>query len=131
MNRNVPWAAVGLTLAGGFFVFLGGVVMAIIGTVLTLLQIPAHLFFVGILLGILLWVMAGLMVAVPSARIAWGAAAIVLAILSLPFAALGGFVIGFLLSLGGGIAAIVHRGTRRPPPVVIYAAMGPPPPASP
>lgn len=112
--RRVPMVAIGLTVAGGFFIFLGGLLFAAFGVALSLAGIHSALLFIGLLLGLLVWVMAGLMWAAPSGRVAWGAITIVIAFLSLIYAALGGFVIGFLLALAGGLAAIFSRGVPFP-----------------
>lgn len=132
MRRSAPLLAIAFTFIGGFFVFLGGLLMAALALGLSLLGHPTgDLLYLGLLLGALLWVMAILMWLVPTAHVAWGAMAILLAILSLPLAAIGGFLLGFLFSVIGGILAIRYRprwivmgaieirppsGTPRPPP---------------
>lgn len=127
MAGQTPTAGAVLSLVGGIFILLGGAVMAVIGTALSFfLGGLAGLFFIGLLDGILVIVMAILMFVAPQLKAAWGGLTIVFAILSLPFAFVGGFFIGFLLALIGGILAIVYK-----PPVVMMAPppmMMPPPP---
>ena len=125
MAGQTPTAGAVLSLVGGVFILLGGLLMAVIGATFSfLLGGLAGLFFVGLLLGILVIVMAVLMFVSPRLKAAWGALVIVFAIVSLPFAVLGGFVIGFILALIGGILAIVYK----PPVPVMVAPMMPPPP---
>jgi hypothetical protein len=98
-----------LGFVGGLFVLLGGIVMAAIGAFISLFGIESRLFYVGIGIGLLILVFSVLLWAVPRLHLLWGVALIVLAFLSIPFAILGGFVIGFLLTLVGGIVGIVSR----------------------
>jgi hypothetical protein len=78
------------------------------------------LFFIGLIIGILIIVFAILLFVAPQMKTAWGALIIVLSLLSWPFA-FGGFFIGFLLALIGGILAITYK-----PPVMMQAPMGQP-----
>ena len=118
-RQRVPWGAVALLIAGGFFLFLGGLLMAVFGIVFLLFGFPGQLLFTGLLLAVLVWVMAGLLALVPGARIAWGVVVILLAILSLVFNFLGGLLIGFVLVLLGGLIAVFgRRGPRIPVPLV-------------
>jgi hypothetical protein len=112
---RVPFVAIGLLIGGAFFVFLGAILMATIGLALALVGAPhAWRLLFGFLVAGLIVLTAILLWAFPTARVAWGALAIVLAVLSVPFAALGGFVIGFLLTAAGGIVAIAWRPPRAP-----------------
>lgn len=113
-RREAPYAAAFLTFVGGGFILLGGLFMALLKLALFLAHVP-HPFpgVVGIAIALLLWLMGLLMILLPHGRIAWGIATILLAILSLPYAALGGFIIGFILAAFGGLLAILHRPWRR------------------
>ncbi len=121
-----PVAAGLLTMLGGGFILLGGLVLAVAGFVLAHFHISAgRLFYIGAVDGLVTILIGALIVAIPPAKSALGIAAIVLAFLSLPFA-LGGFVVGFFLTAVGGSLAIVWR------PFVIVAGTphGPQPPWS-
>jgi Family of unknown function (DUF6114) len=122
-----PIAATVLTFLGGLFVILGGIVVAVLGTVLAVLGHFSGLFYIGLLDGLLLIVVAILMAAAPRGHVAWGVLAVVLSVVSL-VVALGGFVIGFLLSLIGGILAIAWRPSKDPV-VIVEARVVPPPPS--
>jgi Family of unknown function (DUF6114) len=124
MAGQTPTAGAILSLVGGIFILLGGLLIAAIGAVFSfILGGLTGLFFVGLLLGILIIVLSVLMFVAPRLKVAWGALVIVLAIVSIPFAALGGFVLGFILCLVGGILAIVHKA----PAPMMGAPMMPPP----
>ncbi|HEY6237838.1 MAG TPA: DUF6114 domain-containing protein [Thermoplasmata archaeon] len=129
MAHHIPTAGAVLSLIGGIFVLLGGYVVAVFGVLFSLF-FPrlAGLFFIGLAIGALIIVLSILLFVVPQARVAWGALIIVLAVLSWPFA-LGGFFLGFLLALIGGILAITHKA-----PVMMQPPMGqpmmPPPPGA-
>ncbi len=107
-----PVAAGVLTVLGGLFILIGGAVIAVIGGVLSaFLGSFSSLWLVGLLLGALTILVGLLMVALPTPHSVWGVLAIVFAFGSLPFA-LGGFVVGFLLAVLGGVLALRWR----PPP---------------
>ena len=116
-----------LTIVGGLFILGGGLVFALVGAILSLYGVWSGLFLIGVLVGLLTLIVGVLMIAVPSAHSLWGILALLFAFVSIPFALVGGFVIGFLLTLIGGILAL----TWRPPatPVVTVAARLVPPPA--
>jgi Family of unknown function (DUF6114) len=101
-----------LVAIAAFFVLLGGIVQGLLTLVIfALAGLPGHGFvLLGLLVGFLMFVMAALLWFVPRLRVAWGAVTIVLALLSLPFDALGGFILGFILALIGAVVAIVARG---------------------
>jgi hypothetical protein len=104
-----PLAAAILTIVGGTFIAIGGIVLATIGTILAItIGLHSALFYVGLVAGLLTIAMGGLMLLVPSANTVLGIATIVLAVISIPFA-FGGFVIGFLLALFGGVLATLWK----------------------
>jgi hypothetical protein len=103
-----PVAAGVLTIIGGFFVLVGGVAFALLGAVLTLFGIVSGIFLIGLLAGLLILAMGGLMLAVPSGHTVWGVLTIGLALVSI-LVAFGGFLIGFLLTILGGILALRWR----------------------
>ncbi|MGA8275111.1 MAG: DUF6114 domain-containing protein [Thermoplasmata archaeon] len=100
-----PLGAGVLTIIGGFFIILGGLLFALIGVFFAVFGFVSGIFLLGLLVGFLTLVMGLLMIAVPSGHTVWGILAIVLAIASLPVA-FGGFILGFLLTLIGGILAL-------------------------
>jgi hypothetical protein len=110
-----------LVAAGAFFVLLGAVFQGIIGVfVYALTRFSGHGFFVlGFLVAFALFVLALLLWWVPPLRLAWGLLAILFAVLSIPFDAFGGFVLGFLLAASGGAVAMVARGGRPSPRIVL------------
>ncbi len=115
MSHHVPTTGFVLSLIGGIFVLLGGLALAYVETVLASFGfgfILGGLAIVGLLVGVLIIVFAILLYVKPELKVAWGALIIVLSIVSWPFA-LGGFFVGFLLALIGGILAIVYK-----PPMV-------------
>ena len=118
-SRRVPWGAVLLTVAGGFFLLLGGALLAFFGIVFWAFGHPAGFLFTGLAIALLVWLMAGLMVVAPTARVGWGIATVLLAVFSLVYNLAGGLVVGFLLTFLGGLIAIFgRRGGIRPMVVV-------------
>jgi len=94
------------------FIIARGAILAIFGGILaSVFGIFSGLFFVGLVVGILTLLDGFLMVALPSAHSLWGIVAIVCALVSIPFA-FGGFVLGFLFALIGGILAILWHPPR-------------------
>lgn len=122
-----PVAAAALTFIGGLFIILGGFLFALLGALIALFGYLSSVFLLGILVGFLALVVGALMAAVPAGHTAWGLLAIVLAVASLPLA-FGGFLIGFLLTLIGGIMAI--RWKRPVDRVITVEARRVPPPSS-
>jgi Family of unknown function (DUF6114) len=121
-----PVGAGVLTILGGFFILLGGLLVSFLGVVFALVGVFSSLFFVGLALGLLTMLVGVLMMVLPRAHLAWGILAVLFAVASLPFA-LGGFLLGFLLALIGGLLAIRWKpgtiagvidvtGRRVPPP---------------
>ena len=103
-----PVGAGVLTILGGCFILLGGFAFALVGAVLAVLGFPSEVFLLGLLVGFLTIVLGFVMLAVPSGHAVWGILAIVFALVSL-LVAFGGFLIGFLLTLIGGILAVTWK----------------------
>lgn len=122
-----PVAAGTLTILGGMGIFAGGVLWALVGgLVLALFGVFSGLVFVGIIAGLLTILMGVLMLVAPVGHSAWGVGAIVLAVVSVPFA-LAGFFVGFFLALIGGLLAVTWRPPRTPPFVTVEGqVVGPP-----
>ncbi|HEV2231409.1 MAG TPA: DUF6114 domain-containing protein [Thermoplasmata archaeon] len=129
MSHHVPTTAGVLTIIGGVFILLGGLVIASLGAFISFLfpGLGAILVAGGLGVGILTLLMGVLMFVMPQNKTIWGALTIVLAVVSLPFG-LGGFIIGFILALIGGILAITYKSAAPPP---AYMGMPPPPPPPP
>ena len=110
-----------LVAIGGFFVLLGGLFQALLGVVvLALVGVAPHaVLLFGAFLGVALLVDSVLLWGVPRVRFAWGGVALALAVLSLPFASLGGFLVGFVLVLVG--AAIAMFAEPRVRAEIVYA----------
>jgi hypothetical protein len=127
--KSYPSTAFILSLIGGIFILLGGLataaIYALIGGAL-LAFIPGlgvlllALAVIAIFFGLIIIVGATMLRSKPESAKTWGLLIIILSILSLIFAG-GGFVIGFILALIGGILAMTWRA---PPPA--QAAWGQP-----
>ena len=114
-------------MLGGLLIAAGGALLAIVGGLLAaLLGVFSGLFFVGRVVGLLTFVAGILMIVAPSAHALWGILAIVFAFASWPFA-FGGFIVGFLLALIGGILSIAwHPPSHRGVITVEGRVVGPP-----
>jgi len=121
-----PVSAGILTILGGFFVLLGGLLFALLGVVFAFLGLVSGVFFLGLGVGFLIIVFGILILAVPPGHTIFGIVTVLLALLSIPVA-FGGLVIGFLLTLLGGILAITWK---RPVEriITVEARTLPPPP---
>src|SRR3972149_3661288 len=115
-----PTAAFVLSLNGGIFILLAGIVVAVVlgtlGALIPGLEFAAGLGIFGVICGVLV-MLGGIMIySRPAQHQMWGVIVLVFSILSW-FGAIGGFFIGFLLGLIGGILGIVYKpGTAVPPP---------------
>jgi len=105
--KETPSAAFGLAIAAGILIILGGVVATALGAVFTFFAfgVGAVLGLIGILWGVLIIVLAFKLRSSPHQHTELGVGIILLSIFSF-FGAFGGFVIGFLLGLIGGILAL-------------------------
>jgi hypothetical protein len=108
-------AAYILSIVGGVFIMLGGILIGLISTVLTFTasSLGAVVGLFGIILGVTIVLVALGLRFKPSQHSKWGAIIIILSSLSW-IGSIGGFFIGFLLSLIGGIIAIVWHPTTTP-----------------
>lgn len=105
-----PTAAFVLSLLAGIFVLIGGVALGILGAVATffLAGVGGVLGVAGVIFGIIIIVSAIMLYSRPEGHTAWGVIIIVFSLLSW-IGAFGGFVIGFILGLVGGILALVFN----------------------
>jgi Family of unknown function (DUF6114)/zinc-ribbon domain len=117
-----PTAAMVLSLIGGIFVIFGGATLAFAGSLISSLSIAGAgsasstllaLGLVGVIFGIIMIVGGVMMYSNPKSHTMWGAIVLVLSILSW-VTAIGGYVIGFILGLIGGILALVFKPSMAP-----------------
>lgn len=134
MNPKVSVAGGVLTIVGGIFILLVGAVVAyILGSLLSGFSFGGKnaltsLLFLGPVVGLVIIVVGVLAMVAPDLKILWGVLVILLSIVSLFTTALGGFALGFILALIGGILILVKKA---PPPAPMMATpMGAPPPPS-
>lgn len=121
-----PVGAGVLTVLGGLFILGGGVAFALVGAVFAIFGHWSGLFLLGLATGLLTILVGFLMIAAPSAHTLWGVLAVLFALVSIPVA-FGGFLVGFLLTLIGGILALAwKRPTDRF--ITVEARTVPPPP---
>lgn len=109
MSHHVPTTAGILSLIGGVFILIGGAVLAFVGTLFgALFGFSSFIFYIGLVIGILTIVFAVLLFVKPEMKLVWGILIIIMSLVSWP-TALGGFFVGFLLALLGGIFAITYK----------------------
>jgi hypothetical protein len=109
-----PATAFIVSLIGGIFVLLGGLVWAAIGTVVAIFTLGVgFLLYVFLLFGIIIIAGAVALNNNPSSAHAWGVVIIILGIISLfgVITALGG-----IISIAGGALALSWNPSRQVPP---------------
>jgi hypothetical protein len=122
-----------LSLIGGLFVIFGGAALAFAGSIIGSLNITGAgsasntvlaLGVVGVIMGIIMVVGGFMLYSKPTSAKMWGVIVLVLSIISW-VTAIGGFFIGFLLGLIGGILAITFKPTMAPgaPPPMMSSSM--------
>ena len=129
-----PTAAMVLSLIGGLFVIFGGATLAFAGSIIGSLNLTGAssasntvlaLGIVGAIMGVIMIVGALMMYTKPTSSKMWGIIVLILAIISW-VTAIGGFFIGFLLGLIGGILALTFKPTMAPgamPPPMMSSSM--------
>ncbi|MFQ5907599.1 MAG: DUF6114 domain-containing protein [Thermoplasmata archaeon] len=142
MAGEKPTAAMVLSIIGGIFILLGGVVFLALASLMQLfidtipglgsLEIDPVLLLnlvgaLGVIIGLVIIVGGVMMYSRPQSSTVWGVLILVLAIVSL-FVASGGFILGFVLALIGGILAIAFKST---PVMPAPAPVATPPPTAP
>ena len=107
-----PTTAFALSLVGGIFVLLGGLSVMMLGAISSFLPILgkgiALVGDFGALCGVAMLLGGVLMYVMPDRHLIWGILVLVFSILSW-VGAFGGFAIGFLLGLVGGIMGIMWK----------------------
>ncbi len=135
-----PTAAMVLSIIGGICVILGGAFIAFVGSLFFSLpgttttgasasgigSIVVVVGIIGIIMGLIMVVGGVMMNANPQSHTMWGVIVLILSILSWGTAA-GGFFIGFLLGLIGGILALTFKPTSMAPPYMGAMTGGMPP----
>ena len=129
-----PTAAMVLSLIGGLFVIFGGAALAFVGSLIGSLNVTGTgaasstalgLGVAGVVMGIIMVVGGFMMYSKPTSAKMWGVIVLILSIISW-VTALGGFFIGFLLGLIGGILALTFKPTMAPgamPPPMMSSSM--------
>ncbi|MGC8585352.1 MAG: DUF6114 domain-containing protein [Thermoplasmata archaeon] len=110
-DRGILNAAHILSLIGGLFVLAGGITVLLFSGFIMLFSIIFGGFgflmgFIGILWGVLIIIIAVEIKNNPGNHVIYGILLIILSVLSF-FGAMAGFFIGFLLTLIGGILAMI------------------------
>jgi hypothetical protein len=129
-----PTAAMVLSLIGGLFVIFGGAALAFAGSIIGSFNVTGAasasntvlaLGIIGVIMGIIMVVGGFMMYSKPTSAKMWGVIVLILAIISW-VTAIGGFFIGFLLGLIGGILALTFKPTMAPgamPPPMMSSSM--------
>ncbi|TLZ98129.1 MAG: hypothetical protein E6J94_05275 [Methanobacteriota archaeon] len=134
VTSEKPTAGLVLSLIGGIFILLVGILIAAVGGFMgSLPGVPGGganmvtlLGVVGIVNGLLVMVFGILLYVKPQQHVVWGVLVIVFSVVSL-FDTLGGFIIGLILGLIGGILGAVWK----PPAPMAPGMMQPMPPSMP
>lgn len=125
-----PTAAFVLSLIGGIFILLGGLAILAIGALFAFLFFGLAIAAIGgagVVVGILIILGAVLFYMHPeSNQTLWGVLIIILSIVSW-IVAVGGFFIGFLLALLGGIFILTWKPAPPPQQVVMFTPQQPAP----
>jgi hypothetical protein len=114
MSSEKPSTAFILSLIGGIFVLLGGLIWAAIGTFIAFLSFGAgFLLYVFLIFGIIIIIGAFMFNSKPASARTWGIVILLLGIFSLfgVITALGG-----ILSIVGGALALSWSPRQQPPP---------------
>jgi len=106
-STSYPATAFALSLIGGLFIAISGVEVKVLNEFsFVLFGLGSNIGFFGIAWGLVIIASACLLRFRPSKRVALGAVILAFAFLSW-WGAIGGFVIGFLLSFFGGLLAVI------------------------
>jgi hypothetical protein len=135
MAGDKPTAAFVLSLIGGIFVLLGGIALAVLGSLFAVILslagmggVAAYVTIlgaIGAISGIIMIVGGVMMYSKPQTHTMWGAIILVLAILSI-FTAIWGFFLGFILGLIGGILGLAFKPSQGMPMMQMQPPMAPP-----
>lgn len=126
-----PTAGFVLSLIGGIFILLGGLLWISVGAIIGSLGLgdfglgPTLLGAVGVIMALLVMIGGVMMYMRPQQHLMWGVIVLVFTLVSVPFSFFG-LLIGFILGLIGGILGIVFK-----PSAPMAAPYAPPPMAPP
>jgi len=112
MAEDKPTAAFVLSLIAGIFILLNGLVVAWLGSLFAILgmeEIGIALIAVGMVFGVVVLLGAIMLYAQPKQHVVWGVIVLVLSLGSIIIG--GGFFIGLILGLVGGILGIIWKPT--------------------
>ena len=137
MSGEKPTAATVLSIIGGVFILLGGLVLLAFAELLQFLLVfsgesiamddpvlVVRIFAaIGLVIGIVIIAGGVMMYSRPASSTAWGVIILVLSLVSI--LATGGFILGLILALIGGALGIAFK------PMVPAAPVAAPPPAAP
>lgn len=103
-----PAAAFGLSLVGGIIILATGILFTVVGALITLPIGGAGGIFglFGAIWGILVIASSMMLFNRPGEKLLWSALIIIFSLLSL-FGAFGGFIIGMVLGIAGGILGLI------------------------
>src|SRR5438445_8343350 len=129
-----PTAATILSIIGGVFIVIGGLTIATVGSLISIFgssgnftvnnqtanptqfgQSVATLGYIGVAMGIVTIIGGIMMYSKPTSAKTWGIIVLLLSLFSW-ITTLGGFFIGFLLALIGGILGITFKSSSTPTP---------------
>ncbi|MCL4380903.1 MAG: DUF6114 domain-containing protein [Candidatus Marsarchaeota archaeon] len=105
-----PMAAFVLVLVGGIFVLLSGVMLSLMGSIMTffIMGVGGIFGIIGIVSGIMMIISAAMINTTHKAQIkTWSVIALIFSVVSI--ANFGGFIIGFLFGLIGSILGLVFE----------------------
>ncbi len=124
-QHSYPNTAYILSLIGALLIILGGIIVGIVGAAFTFFMggIGGIAGLFGVIWGIVILISAFNLKNNPSQHVTWGIIILIFSLVSW-FGSIGGFGLGFLLSLIGGIMALVWT-----PPASEAQAYAPPPTA--
>jgi len=116
-----PTAAFALSLIAGILILINGIFIAAIGAIIGAIFPGLGILFavIGLVFGIIVLVGAIMMWSNPDQHVAWGVIVLLFSLFSIVIG--GGFILGLILGLVGGILAIVWK-----PPVMMAPPWMPP-----
>lgn len=109
MVEDRPTAGFVLSLVAGIFILLNGIVFAVLGAFIAIFfeDVGFILMALGLIFGIIVLLGAFMMYARPDQHTIWGTIVLVFSLTSIVIG--GGFILGLILGLIGGILAIVWK----------------------
>ena len=121
MAGEKPTAAFVLSLIGGIFILLDGILLAVVGSAIaigglagsgTAGGIVSAIGAIGVIFGLIIIIGGVMMYQKPQSHTMWGVIVLILSLISIITG--GGFIIGLILGLIGGILALVFKPSLGP-----------------